>query len=59
MSSAATPSGARGKAAERFRVHAMLELSESELPISFYSLVNVEDAVCLAEAHKEGQFVDG
>ncbi|KAK6041155.1 hypothetical protein COOONC_21340 [Cooperia oncophora] len=34
-------------------VHAMLELSESELPISFYSLVNVEDAVCLAEAHKE------
>ncbi|VDP26937.1 unnamed protein product, partial [Heligmosomoides polygyrus] len=35
------------------KVHAMLELSESELPISFYSLVNVEDAVCLAEAHKE------
>ncbi|KAK6730355.1 hypothetical protein RB195_007051 [Necator americanus] len=35
------------------KVHAMLELSENELPISFYSLVNVEDAVCLAEAHKE------
>uniref|UniRef100_A0A158P7R6 Aryl hydrocarbon receptor n=1 Tax=Angiostrongylus cantonensis TaxID=6313 RepID=A0A158P7R6_ANGCA len=35
------------------RVHAMLELSVSELPISFYSLVNVEDAICLAEAHKE------
>ncbi|EPB78845.1 hypothetical protein ANCCEY_02022 [Ancylostoma ceylanicum] len=35
------------------KVHAMLELNESELPISFYSLVNVEDAVCLAEAHKE------
>lgn len=33
----------------------MLELNESELPISFYSLVNVEDAVCLAEAHKEGE----
>ncbi|VDM51726.1 unnamed protein product, partial [Angiostrongylus costaricensis] len=37
------------------KVHAMLELSESELPISFYSLVNVEDAICLAEAHKEGE----
>uniref|UniRef100_A0A1I7WVP3 PAS domain-containing protein n=1 Tax=Heterorhabditis bacteriophora TaxID=37862 RepID=A0A1I7WVP3_HETBA len=36
-----------------FRVHAMLELDESELPVSFYHLVHVEDAVCLAEAHKE------
>ncbi|CAJ0594101.1 unnamed protein product [Cylicocyclus nassatus] len=35
------------------KVHAMLELNENELPKSFYSLVHVEDAVCLAEAHKE------
>ncbi|KJH44943.1 hypothetical protein DICVIV_09019 [Dictyocaulus viviparus] len=35
------------------KVHAMLELCENELPISFYSLVNVEDVICLAEAHKE------
>lgn len=32
----------------------ILELTEAELPVSFYQLVHVEDAVCLAEAHKEG-----
>ena len=36
------------------RVAAMLELTETELPVSFYSLVHVDDALCLAEAHKEG-----
>ncbi|CAI4221804.1 unnamed protein product [Auanema sp. JU1783] len=35
------------------KVHAMLELSENELPMSFYQLIHVEDAFCLAEAHKE------
>lgn len=32
----------------------MLEINESELPIALYNLVHVEDAVCMAEAHKEG-----
>ena len=36
------------------RMQKILELSEAELPVSFYQLVHVEDAVCLAEAHKEG-----
>ncbi|CAJ0565201.1 unnamed protein product, partial [Mesorhabditis spiculigera] len=35
------------------RLHELLELSENELPTPFYSLVHPEDAICLAEAHKE------
>ena len=37
------------------RVHEMLELAEHDLPVSFYQVIHPEDAVCLAEAHKEGQ----
>ncbi|VDM39159.1 unnamed protein product, partial [Toxocara canis] len=35
------------------RVRAMLEIEEKHLPKSFYSIVHVDDALCLAEAHKE------
>ncbi|VDK17760.1 unnamed protein product, partial [Anisakis simplex] len=35
------------------RVRSMLELDDKHLPMSFYSLVHVGDALCLAEAHKE------
>ncbi|VDK27078.1 unnamed protein product [Gongylonema pulchrum] len=35
------------------RVKALLELDDKNLPRSFYSLVHVDDAVCIAEAHKE------
>lgn len=33
----------------------MLELRESDLPLSFYSLLHPDDGLCLAEAHKEGE----
>lgn len=32
----------------------MLEIDETDLPMPLYNLVHVEDAVCMAEAHKEG-----
>ncbi|CAI2313473.1 unnamed protein product [Caenorhabditis sp. 36 PRJEB53466] len=35
------------------KVYEMLEISESDLPMPLYNLVHVEDAVCMAEAHKE------
>uniref|UniRef100_A0A915C6S4 Uncharacterized protein n=2 Tax=Parascaris univalens TaxID=6257 RepID=A0A915C6S4_PARUN len=35
------------------RVRAMLEIEDKHLPKSFYSIVHVDDALCLAEAHKE------
>ncbi|CAG9530475.1 unnamed protein product [Cercopithifilaria johnstoni] len=35
------------------RMKALLELDETNLPHSFYSLIHVDDAICLAEAHKE------
>uniref|UniRef100_A0A158Q8N9 PAS domain-containing protein n=1 Tax=Elaeophora elaphi TaxID=1147741 RepID=A0A158Q8N9_9BILA len=35
------------------RMKALLELDEKNLPHSFYSLVHVDDATCIAEAHKE------
>lgn len=34
----------------------MLEIEDKHLPRSFYSLVHVDDALCLAEAHKEGLY---
>ncbi|CAD6184301.1 unnamed protein product [Caenorhabditis auriculariae] len=35
------------------KVYEMLELTEADLPAPLYQLVHVEDAVCMAEAHKE------
>ncbi|KAF1768646.1 hypothetical protein GCK72_000458 [Caenorhabditis remanei] len=35
------------------KVYEMLEIDESDLPMNLYNLVHVEDAVCMAEAHKE------
>ncbi|MCP9259892.1 Aryl hydrocarbon receptor [Dirofilaria immitis] len=35
------------------RMKALLELDDKNLPYSFYSLVHVDDATCIAEAHKE------
>uniref|UniRef100_A0A915PP05 PAS domain-containing protein n=1 Tax=Setaria digitata TaxID=48799 RepID=A0A915PP05_9BILA len=35
------------------RMKALLELDDTNLPHSFYSLVHVDDAICIAEAHKE------
>lgn len=32
----------------------VLELNDKHLPYSFYTLVHVDDAICVAEAHKEG-----
>ncbi|VDO44985.1 unnamed protein product, partial [Onchocerca flexuosa] len=38
------------------RMKALLELDDKNLPHSFYSLVHVDDATSIAEAHKEGFF---
>ncbi|TKR93741.1 hypothetical protein L596_008145 [Steinernema carpocapsae] len=35
------------------RVRAILEIEEGKTPMSFYSFVHPEDAICVAEAHKE------
>ncbi|CAB51463.1 Aryl hydrocarbon receptor protein 1 [Caenorhabditis elegans] len=35
------------------KVYEMLEIDETDLPMPLYNLVHVEDAVCMAEAHKE------
>uniref|UniRef100_A0A1I7U4Z5 PAS domain-containing protein n=1 Tax=Caenorhabditis tropicalis TaxID=1561998 RepID=A0A1I7U4Z5_9PELO len=35
------------------KVYEMLEINDTELPIPLYSLIHVEDAICMAEAHKE------
>uniref|UniRef100_A0A8R1E7S4 PAS domain-containing protein n=1 Tax=Caenorhabditis japonica TaxID=281687 RepID=A0A8R1E7S4_CAEJA len=35
------------------RVSDMLEISDASLPMSLYTLIHVEDAICMAEAHKE------
>ncbi|VDM18956.1 unnamed protein product [Wuchereria bancrofti] len=35
------------------QMKALLELDDKNLPYSFYSLVHVDDATCIAEAHKE------
>ncbi|VDO16932.1 unnamed protein product [Brugia timori] len=35
------------------QMKALLELDDKNLPYSFYNLVHVDDATCIAEAHKE------
>ncbi|VDN51262.1 unnamed protein product, partial [Dracunculus medinensis] len=35
------------------RMRLVLELNDKHLPYSFYTLVHVDDAICVAEAHKE------
>ncbi|EGT54433.1 CBN-AHR-1 protein [Caenorhabditis brenneri] len=35
------------------KVYEMLEIDDSDLPLSLYNIIHVEDAVCMAEAHKE------
>ncbi|CAP21081.1 Protein CBR-AHR-1 [Caenorhabditis briggsae] len=35
------------------KVYEMLEIHDSDLPMSLYNLVHVDDAVCMAEAQKE------
>ncbi len=40
------------------KTRAVLEMNDSQLPISFFALVHPDDAPCLAEAHKEGTYTD-
>ncbi|CAB3407904.1 unnamed protein product [Caenorhabditis bovis] len=35
------------------KVYEMLEITDADLPMKLYNLIHVEDAVCMAEAHKE------
>lgn len=35
------------------RMKTLLELDTENLPCSFYNLVHIDDAICIAEAHKE------
>ncbi|CAI5439136.1 unnamed protein product [Caenorhabditis angaria] len=35
------------------KVYEMLELTEHDMPMSMYQVIHAEDAICMAEAHKE------